>query len=66
MTTQITRRHMKASPVAQSRRSVGRPPKPMPEPIPDTPENVARRAIFSGPPKPRENWEYLRSPPQSR
>ena len=33
----------------------GRPPKPMPEPIPDTPENVAR-AIMQGPPK--ERWRF--------
>lgn len=29
----------------------------MPEPIPDTPENVARAAM-QGPPK--EDWEYLK------
>ena len=34
----------------------GRPPKPMPEPIPDTPENIAR-AMFHGPPK--KVWRYL-------
>lgn len=33
----------------------GRPPKPMPEPIPDTPENVAR-AIMRGPAK--ERWRF--------
>ncbi len=33
----------------------GRPPKPMPDLIPDTPENVAR-AIFAGPPK--KNWRH--------
>ena len=37
----------------------GRPPKPMPELIPDTPENVAR-AILSTPPKKADEWEYLR------
>ena len=33
----------------------GRPPKPMPEHIPDTPENVAR-AIMQGPPK--KDWRF--------
>ena len=37
----------------------GRPVKyTMPEPIPDTPENVAR-AIMRGPPK--KGWRYLRA-----
>lgn len=54
-----------APPVSAPRRTVGRPPRPMPERITDTPENVAR-TLFSGPPKRPEDWEYLRSPPQSR
>ncbi len=29
----------------------------MPEPIPDTPENIAR-AIMAGPPK--KDWDYLK------
>jgi len=37
----------------------GRPPKPMPEPIPDTPKNVAR-AIMHGPPK--KEWDHLKKP----
>ena len=37
----------------------GRPSRPMPEPIPDTPENVAR-AIMTTPPKGREEWDYLK------
>ena len=41
------------------RQRVGRPAKPMPEPIPDTPENVAR-ALLSTPPKDRADWEFLR------
>ena len=53
-----------AAPQPSSRRSVGRPPRPMPERIPDTPENVAR-TIFSGPPKPKSEWRYLRRPPAS-
>ena len=39
----------------------GRPVKnTMPEPIPDTPENVAR-AIMQGPPK--KKWDYLKPKP---
>ena len=41
------------------RRSVGRPPKPLPEAIPDTPENVAR-ALLNTPPKDKADWEFLR------
>lgn len=37
----------------------GRPPKPMPEPIPDTWENVAK-ALLDTPPKKRDEWEYLK------
>jgi hypothetical protein len=33
----------------QDKKPVGRPPKPMPEPIPDTFENVIK-AIVNGPP----------------
>ena len=41
------------------KRPRGRPPvdRPMPEPIPDTPENIAR-AIMQGPPK--KDWDYLK------
>ena len=39
-----------------AKQPVGRPARPMPELIPDTPENVAR-AIMAGPPK--KNWRYL-------
>ncbi len=35
----------------------GRPANPMPERIPDTPENVAK-ACMQGPPK--KDWDYLR------
>ncbi len=38
-----------------SKNKGGRPPKPMPEPIPDTPENVAR-LIMKGPPK--KDWRF--------
>ena len=37
----------------------GRPPLPMPEPIPDTPENIAR-AILNTPPKKPHEWDYLK------
>lgn len=36
----------------------GRPARPMPEPIPDTPENVVR-ALMTAPPKRRDGWDYL-------
>ena len=40
------------------KRSRGRPVKnTMPEPIPDTPENIAR-AIMRGPPK--KEWNYVK------
>ena len=41
------------------RRTVGRPPKPLPESIPDTPENVAR-ALLNTPPQDKAGWEFLR------
>ena len=37
----------------------GRPPKPLPEPIPDTPENIMR-ALVKAPPKQRRDWNYLK------
>ena len=43
----------------KSKRGPGRPPSvPLPEVIPDTPENVAR-AILSTPPKKRADWKFL-------
>ena len=45
-----------------SKRKRGRPPKPMPEQIPDTPENVAQ-AILTTPPKKSDEWEYLKDQP---
>ena len=42
----------------------GRPVKyPMPKPINDTPENVAR-AILNTKPKPDNEWEYLKKYPR--
>jgi hypothetical protein len=40
-------------------RKVGRPPMEMPEPINDTPENVAK-AILSSPSKKRGDWKFMR------
>ena len=42
------------------KRSRGRPARPMPEQILDTPENVAR-ALLNTPPKGEGEWEYLRA-----
>ena len=42
------------------KRTRGRPvEKPMPAPIPDTPENVAR-ALVTTPPKDEGGWDYLK------
>ncbi len=42
------------------KRKRGRPPKyPMPERIPDTPENVAG-AVLNTPPKKRDDWEFMK------
>ena len=38
----------------------GRPPNPMPEKIPDTPENIAN-SLMSSPPKSKEDWAYLKN-----
>ena len=46
-------------PVTPEDRKRGRPPRPMPKPIADTPENVAR-AILNTPPKQASEWNYLR------
>ena len=35
----------------------------MPEPIPDTPENIMR-AILSTPPKREDEWDYLKREPE--
>ncbi len=48
----------------QQRRKRGRPPElKMPEPIPDTPENIAR-ACMQGPPK--RDWDYLEPGSEAR
>ena len=42
------------------KRQRGRPvEKPLPDPIPDTPENIMR-AILNTPPKKDEDWDYLK------
>lgn len=42
------------------KRPVGRPvEKEMPEPIPDTPENIMR-SLLATPPKRRGDWDYLK------
>ena len=42
------------------KRGRGRPvERQWPEPIPDTPENIAR-ALMAGPPKAEDEWEYLK------
>ena len=43
-----------------AKRKRGRPAKPMPEKIPDSPENVAKALLFS-PPKETDEWEYLKN-----
>ena len=46
------------------KRPRGRPvEKPMPEPIPDTPENIARACMY-GPPK--KEWRYLKKDKEGR
>ena len=47
------------NPKQDFKRPRGRPARPMPSQIPDTPENVAR-AVLSTPPKKRDEWEFMR------
>lgn len=44
---------------AKPKRPQGQPPKPMPDRIPDTPENIMR-ALIAMPPKKPEEWDYLK------
>ena len=45
---------------SESKRKRGRPVKyTMPEPIPDTAENIAK-AILSTPPKKPQDWKFMR------
>ena len=50
---------MKKKDSPKAKRPQGRPAKPFPEPIPDTPENIMR-ALLATPPKKREEWDYLK------
>ena len=44
----------------ETKRPRGRPvTNTMPEPIPDTPENIAR-ALLTTPPKGEDEWDYLK------
>ena len=54
----LPRSNQKNQPVAQGK--VGRPvERSMPDPIPDTPENIAR-ALLTTPPKKEGDWDYLK------
>ena len=51
---------MKEPKVVRTKRRPGRPTElVMPEPIPDTPENIAR-ALLTTPPKSEKDWDYLK------
>ena len=45
--------------MAEPKKQAGRPPKPMLEPINDSPENVAL-AILNTPPKRADEWKFLK------
>ena len=46
--------------ITNPKRARGRPPvRVMPEPIPDTPENLVR-ALCQGPPKPNGKWKFMK------
>lgn len=44
--------------MTDDKKPVGRPPRPLPPPIDDSPENIAR-AILNTPPKKPDEWRYL-------
>ena len=48
-----------ATQTKRQKKARGRPARPMPEPIPDTPENVAR-IVMQAPAKPKDGWDYLK------
>ena len=50
---------MKKKSSPKAKRPQGRPPKPMPEQIPDTPENIMR-ALLATPPKKAHEWDYMK------
>ena len=45
--------------MAEQDKKRGRPAKPMPEPLPDTSENVAK-ALLKTPPKKQTDWKYIK------
>ena len=49
--------------MATEKKKVGRPPKPMPKQIPDTPENVLKALLTT---KPKKNWKYLKKDSDSK
>ena len=51
-------------PKKQKTKPQGRPARPMPGPIPDSPENIMR-ALLATPPKKREKWEFMQRLPES-
>lgn len=55
---------MKKTSPPNSKRPQGRPPRPMPEPIPDSPENIMR-ALLATPPKKREEWDFMQDVSES-
>ena len=53
----VPREDMKEPIDPRPKRSVGRPPLDFPDPIPDTPENIAR-AVLNMKPKGRGVWRF--------
>lgn len=49
--------------MSEVKKPTGRPPKPMPELIDDSPEHVAL-AIFNTPPKRADDWKFLKESPR--
>ncbi len=44
----------------EDQKPIGRPPKPMPEKIPDSAGNIMK-ALVNAPPKKRKDWKYLKT-----
>ena len=53
-----------ATQTKRQKKARGRPVRPMPDPIPDTPENVAR-IVMQAPTKPQDGWDYLKKDVQA-
>ena len=45
--------------MTKPRKKIGRPPRPLPPPIPDTPENIMR-ALVTSRKKKSADWKYLK------